>query len=164
MKPIEVVLAKFPDAKKVGKGWRARCPAHDDRKPSLSITECSDGTVLIKCHADCQTSAILTGIGLKLANLFPSTVSTAPTKNGKPKNGKPKPSGPTFSTANDAVAHLERLHGKRSALWTYHDPDGKPVGLVIRWDTPNGKEIRPVSLYPLYGLPELAKATRVIVC
>jgi hypothetical protein len=126
----------------------------------------------MKCHAGCEVSAVLAAIGLKMSDLFPSKDGTAPIR-----NGQPKPSGPTFPTANDAVASLERQHGKRSAIWTYHDANGKPVALVIRWDKPGGKEIRPVSLHadgwriaampgqrPLYRLPELAAAKRVIGC
>ena len=63
-------------------------------------------------------------------------------------------------------------------MWTYHDATGKPVGLVVRWNLPNGgKDIRPVARQadawqigampeprPLYRLPEVLKASRVIVC
>ena len=31
----------------------ARCPAHEDKNPSLSVSE-RDGKVLLKCHADCD--------------------------------------------------------------------------------------------------------------
>ena len=34
---IELVLAKFPSAKKSGSGWMARCKAHDDQEASLKI-------------------------------------------------------------------------------------------------------------------------------
>ncbi len=54
-------------------------------------------------------------------------------------------SGRTFTTARDAVAELERQHGPRSTTWTYHNAAGEPVGLVVRWDTPTGKDVRPVS-------------------
>ncbi len=45
----------------------ARCPAHDDRDPSLSIREGSDGRVLVKCFAGCgqnQVIAALRSLGL----------------------------------------------------------------------------------------------------
>lgn len=74
----------------------------------------------------------------------------------------------TFPTARDAVAELERRHGPRSAAWTYTNAGGEPVGLVVRWDTPSGKNVRPVSKTPagwiiggmptprpLYALPDL---------
>jgi hypothetical protein len=172
MTPVETLLAKLPDAKRAGNSWSSRCPAHDDRRASLSVSEGDDGTALVKCHAGCDTSAILAAVGMKLADLFPAKASLSPSR-----NGKPRPRGKASPTAKDAVADLERQHGKRSALWTYHDAQGEPVGVVVRWDKPSGKDIRPVARHgdgwrisampeprPLYGLPELATATRVIVC
>ena len=39
----------------------ARCPAHDDREPSLSIRDGDNGVVLVHCHAGCdQTQVIAT--------------------------------------------------------------------------------------------------------
>lgn len=32
----------------------ARCPAHDDRSPSLSVRDGDDGRVLVHCHAGCD--------------------------------------------------------------------------------------------------------------
>ncbi len=37
MTPIELILSRLPQAKCAGKGWTARCPAHDDRRASLSV-------------------------------------------------------------------------------------------------------------------------------
>src|SRR5262245_9724820 len=172
MTPLESLLGRLPDARKAGNGWSARCPAHDDRRASLSIAQGDDGTGLVKCHAGCDTAAILAAVGLKLAGLFPAKAGPTPTRNGRPTSGVR-----TFATATDAVAGLERRHGKRSALWTYHDAHGEPIGVVVRWDGPSGKDIRPVARHadgwrigampdprPLYGLPDLAAAGRVIVC
>jgi len=53
--------------------WQARCPAHDDRSPSLSLTETTDGRILIKCWAGCSAQSIVEAVGLKLADLFPKT-------------------------------------------------------------------------------------------
>ncbi len=36
----------------------ARCPAHADRRPSLSITE-RDGKLLVKCHAGCDQALVI---------------------------------------------------------------------------------------------------------
>ncbi len=172
MTPIENLLAKLPGAKKAGKGWLARCPAHDDRKASLSIAQGNDGKALLKCHAGCDTSAILSASGLKLSDLFLPKVGPTPNR-----NGKATANGRTFTTAKDAVAELERKHGKRSELWTYYNANGEPLGVVVRWDKADGKDIRPVSRHadgwrigampeprPLYGLPDLTNAKLVIVC
>jgi hypothetical protein len=42
-----------------GSYWMARCPAHNDRNPSLSIRKGHDGRVSIKCFAGCSREAVL---------------------------------------------------------------------------------------------------------
>ncbi|MBN1458340.1 MAG: hypothetical protein JXA57_02305 [Armatimonadetes bacterium] len=49
----------------------ARCPAHDDQNPSLSISVGTDGRVLLKCHAGCKAEDILSELGLGWTDLFP---------------------------------------------------------------------------------------------
>jgi putative DNA primase/helicase len=39
--------------------WQARCPAHDDRDPSLSITESREGVTLVHCFAGCEQGAVI---------------------------------------------------------------------------------------------------------
>jgi phage/plasmid primase-like uncharacterized protein len=36
-----------------------RCPAHDDKRPSLHVSEGRNGKVLVKCHAGCSQQAII---------------------------------------------------------------------------------------------------------
>lgn len=50
--------------------WVARCPAHDDRDPSLSIAE-KDDRVLIHCHAGCYVNEVVDAVGLNITDLFP---------------------------------------------------------------------------------------------
>src|SRR6478736_5769455 len=134
-----MLLEKLPGARKSGDGWSARCSAHDDQRASLSIGEGEDGRVLLKCHAGCKVEDVVSAIGLAVRDLMPNLDGPPPNR-----NGKPKPAAKFFPTANAAVAELERRHGKRSALWTYHDGSGSPVGLVVRWDLTDGKkDIRP---------------------
>ena len=51
--------------------WQALCPSHDDKSPSLSVKETSDGTMLLRCWAGCNTSEIVGALGLGLSDLFP---------------------------------------------------------------------------------------------
>ncbi len=37
----------------------ARCPAHDDRSPSLSISKADNGRVLVKCFAGCSQAQVI---------------------------------------------------------------------------------------------------------
>jgi 5S rRNA maturation endonuclease (ribonuclease M5) len=50
-------------------GWQARCPAHEDHDPSLSISE-NGGKILICCHVGCKSQDILSALGLKMTDLF----------------------------------------------------------------------------------------------
>ncbi len=57
----------------IGPGrWNARCPAHDDRSPSLSVRELEDGIVLLHCFAGCTVESILSVVGLTFSDLYPS--------------------------------------------------------------------------------------------
>lgn len=49
--------------------WIARCPAHDDHSPSLSIRQTSD-RVLMRCWAGCTVDDICSAIGITLADLY----------------------------------------------------------------------------------------------
>lgn len=40
----------------------ARCPAHDDRHPSLSIQGADNGAVLVRCHAGCDQSRVIAAL------------------------------------------------------------------------------------------------------
>mgnify|MGYP006339193201 CR=1 FL=1 len=51
--------------------YQARCPAHDDKGPSLSIRETEDGRVLVHCFAGCSVHEIVQAVGLELSDLFP---------------------------------------------------------------------------------------------
>lgn len=185
MTPVELVLSKLPDAKRNGQGWQARCPAHDDRRPSLTVSVGDDGRVLVCCHAGCAVEAIVGAMGLTMRALMPDdTLTVDRTRPATPKTGvsstraaMPRPRRQTvYPTAHDAVAELESRHGPRSAWWTYTDAAGDPVGVVVRWNTRSGKDIRPVARAgegwviggmpeprPLYCLSELAAAPRVYV-
>jgi hypothetical protein len=48
--------------RKAGGGWMARCPAHDDREPSLSIRHGDNGKVLVRCHAGCDQGRVITAL------------------------------------------------------------------------------------------------------
>jgi len=71
MLPIDRILSGLDGAKQAGDGkWMARCPAHEDRGPSLSLRELPSGDCLIYCFAGCAPSAIMSAIGLSLADLY----------------------------------------------------------------------------------------------
>ena len=50
--------------------YLSKCPAHEDRSPSLSITTAPD-KILLHCHAGCSPQSIVESVGYSLGDLFP---------------------------------------------------------------------------------------------
>ena len=69
--PVHRVLDRLERVKKSQNGWTARCPAHDDRWPSLKVDEGRDGRVLLHDHGGCTANEIVSSIGLEMSDLFP---------------------------------------------------------------------------------------------
>ena len=69
-RPIDTVLPKLTGVDRSGNGWEAKCPAHEDKRASLSIAEGDDGRVLLHCHAGCQWKAVAFALGLSGKDLF----------------------------------------------------------------------------------------------
>lgn len=68
---IHDILSHLDRVKRSGKGYSARCPAHADNGPSLSICEGDDGKTLLHCFAGCATAEIMAALSLSVADLFP---------------------------------------------------------------------------------------------
>ncbi len=93
MRPIDLVLERLKRVKKSHSGWTALCPAHDDKSPSLTVSEGDDGRVLLHCHAGCTPAAIVASIGLTLADLFSKTETWLPAPRTVPEE-------PAFNAAD----------------------------------------------------------------
>jgi hypothetical protein len=120
-------IAKALGGRKAGAAWMARCPAHDDRAPSLSIADARDGKVLVRCHAGCDQRDVIAALRARGAwdadDRRPFRFSRKPDRMPPPE------------VDDDAIKRTEAAvaiwHGSRSA-------DGTPVktylqsrGLVI---------------------------------
>lgn len=66
---IDDLLARLDCVRQSSRGWTARCPAHDDHSPSLSVKE-GDRGLLLKCWAGCSAEEITHALGLKISDLF----------------------------------------------------------------------------------------------
>src|SRR5215472_16168280 len=68
---LEQVLSQLKGVRTSIRGWRACCPAHADRRPSLSIGTGEQGQVLLECFAGCSLERIVEAMGLTVIDLFP---------------------------------------------------------------------------------------------
>ena len=66
----EVLLGRLDGVIRTGDGrWSARCPAHDDQSPSLSVRLDGD-RLLFHCHAGCAPEDVLAAVGLSWSDLY----------------------------------------------------------------------------------------------
>ena len=96
------LLDRLQGVRQTGPGrWMAKCPAHEDRSPSLSVRELDDGRVLVHDFAGCETQAVLDAVGLGMADLFERPLSGTGPAGGY---------GPTHSRipAADALRAIDR--------------------------------------------------------
>jgi hypothetical protein len=96
-----------------GDGYSARCPAHDDTSPSLSIGRGEDGRVLIHCHAGCEVAAVLDALKLGLGDLF----------------------------CEDEQRGGQQERPLR--VYTYTDEHGETIGYVLRFANHKFRQARP---------------------
>ena len=69
---IDALLDGLDGVRETGNGkYVARCPAHDDKSPSLAIRDCDDGRVLLHCFAGCEVQSVLDAVGLSFSDLYP---------------------------------------------------------------------------------------------
>jgi len=105
--PVANVLARLDAVRRGASGWTARCPAHDDENPSLSIAQGDDGRCLLKCHAGCASDAIVAAIGLRVIDLFPER-------------------GSSGTGARDRLLLL----AEREQVELFHDPAGRAYAKI----------------------------------
>ena len=55
-------IARALGGHRAGATWMARCPVHEDRSPSLSISAGKDGKVLVRCHAGCDQRDLIAAL------------------------------------------------------------------------------------------------------
>lgn len=99
--PLDEVLDRLDRVRRSGARWSARCPAHPDRTPSLSIGTGDDGRVLLTCWAGCTVDDIVAALGLDMRDLYPPHVGrgarSGPYRPPAPRpatSSPPAPAGP----------------------------------------------------------------------
>ncbi len=127
------VLERLDDVKRNRKGYCARCPAHDDKHPSLSVTETAD-RVLVKCHAGCTVESVVGALDLTLADLF----LDPPSGNGRKWTREDADAALTnrgLRLGTVRYFHITANLGKQA--WEF--PLGRNVGVKFKSFRPNGE-------------------------
>jgi hypothetical protein len=145
--PLHALLAKLNGVRPLGDGYQARCPAHGDNDPSLSLNEGDDGRALLHCHAGCTAEEIVGALGLTLADLFPDGPKSGPASRTEYKirdiNG------------NVVAVHVreDKPHGRKTIRW--RGPDG-------RWGL-GGMKVKDMPLYGTELLRDPPEGSTVVI-
>ena len=120
---IEEILSRFEGVEqKAPDSWMARCPAHGDKNPSLSITLKPDGKVLMHCFTGCTVEEICQAVGLKLSDLMPE---------------RPRPAASAAGTGQAAAGTGQKKKkdlGKWVCDYVYQDEDGAGLYKIARYE------------------------------
>lgn len=110
MARIDEFLARLDHVRLTPNGWQARCPAHEDRSPSLSIAY-TDEKILITCFAGCSYRAIAAALDWPLTDLFPAKVGRLH-RRASPGQIWRKPNYRDLAGHFEAMALLCHLHSE----------------------------------------------------
>ena len=125
------IIIKALGGHKAGASWMARCPAHDDRVPSLAITDTQDGKVLVRCHAGCDQRDVIAA--LRSRGLWEATGKSTRQIARKHRRRISDESDPDILKRTDAAL----------AIWqASKPPQGTPVETYLR---SRGLNIQPES-------------------
>ena len=129
------------------------------------------GVVLVHCFVGCTFEAICPALGVEPRDLFPDDVH-------EQRVTRTSGSRKVYTSRDDAIkAVAAQISGKPVAGWCYHRADDSVAFWVVRFETAEGKQYRPIheadfgwtvgdppGQLPLYCLPTLSGASRVYVC
>lgn len=115
MRPVNLVLERLVNYERRNGYYMAECPAHEDTKASLSISEGDDGRALLKCFAGCENGDVVAALDLEMRDLFPTSITGQ--RNGCKKAG-----------------------GKPTATWYIRDAEGELQAVHVRFDRDDGKD------------------------
>lgn len=135
------LLPKLKRVKQSGDKWLACCPAHNDRNPSLAVSEGKDGRVLLHCHAGCKYEAIVSALGLQPSDLGGAVQQKEDVKTG-PRLAE------TYDYVNEQDELVFQVVRYEPKSFRQRRPDGNGGW---KWNTKGIEK-------PLYRLPDVLRA------
>jgi len=183
MRPVEKVLDGLEGIRESSGSWKALCPAHADREPSLSVTEGDDGRALLKCFAGCDTENVVAALGLEMSDLFEKsnghkkefrTIPPKTTATVQPCNLKnyAEAKGLPVEFLQKQGLRDQKYQGEPAVRISYRGVDGSEEAARFRIALEKSEEIderfkwrtgSKTSLYGLWRLERIRKAGWVVL-
>lgn len=125
-------VARGLNAIRVGSGWLAHCPAHDDTHRSLTIGRGDTQPVVVSCKTGCSQGDVLAA--LKQMGLWSSApAGHTAERRDQPQQPKWKAVVPVPDGTPPPDFNSHRF-GDPSAVYEYRNTDGELVQYVVRYD------------------------------
>ena len=137
---IDDFLDLLEGVKQYSGGFKAICPAHEDREASLGIREGEDHEILLKCYSGCETKDVLEAMDLTFGDLFPGSKKNA--SMGEPESVytyTDEEGNPLFESVRFHNKQFRQRHKLEDGTYSYHLENVRRV---------------------LYRLPEVLEAAR----
>ncbi len=125
---FDEMLDRFNGVTGTGSQRMAKCPAHDDAHPSLSI-KWENGTVLMHCFGGCTNDSILESLGISYGDLFDVE---GPSNDARPNAAASEPA--LFATLDEAVSKCEPRLGPCVARYYYETSKDKVSFAIARFE------------------------------
>lgn len=149
---IEDIIGRFVHLKKEGAKYKAPCPFHEENTASFVVTP---NKGIFKCFG-CGKAGDVIDFLVHSGKSFPEAMAYLKDPNNtaglvmgqKQPSTRPPEVEWHVIPPNRALKETDTHHykfGKPSKTWSYHDPDGKVIGVVCRFDTPEGKQVWPMT-------------------
>lgn len=119
----EDIARNLGGAKRSGDDWSCKCPAHEDKKASLSIGHGRDGKLVVHCHAGCSQSEVIET--LKAMDYWPSS------------GAKTTPTPPAVKI------HIGQGRGQIVATYDYTDEAGELLYQAVRYEPKDFRQRAP---------------------
>jgi hypothetical protein len=119
---LDSVLARLERVRHGGTGYIARCPAHEDRSPSLSIREGDGGRILLHCFAGCSFEAVCAALKMETREFF--------NKRGTSRERKPEVARRVEKQIADLRSRLTPRDRERPVTVVLCDPAAPDAGFA----------------------------------
>ena len=155
----EQIAKTLGGASRSGSNWSCKCPAHDDRRSSLSVMDGEKGLV-VHCHAGCSQDDVINA--LKIEQLWP-------TSRTEPPKSLPPP----------VQVNIGSGKGRIVSTYDYTDEHGQLLYQAVRYEPKDFRQRKPMPdgswswsikdvRRVLYRLPEvlaaIAEGKPILVC
>lgn len=163
---LEKLLSKLVKPSRTRNGYKAVCPAHYERTPSL-IINIEDGKILLKCFGqDCKAQEIVDKLGLTMSDLFEESgekIKMKPAVSKGKKYNSIEEIKENFKTLEDAYEYNWLGEEPSYLQIRYLDKNGDKQFATYHKDGESWYAGKGDGLTPLYNLDGIKDSKAVLI-